>query len=158
VKGRAYGAAGDEGARSAAYALRHALSVLLRLFAPFLPYVTEEAWSWWHDASVHVAAWPDRDESVGRPEREADNFDGMVYEVAASVLSEVRKAKSSSKRSLATPVVRAVVSDTQERLTALDAANADVRDAGKIRELVTRVVAEDASGVAVELAEPEPAA
>jgi hypothetical protein len=50
------------------------------------------------------------------------------------------------------------VSDTQERLTALDAANADVREAGKIRELVTRVVAEDASGVAVELAAPESAA
>jgi hypothetical protein len=54
--------------------------------------------------------------------------------------------------------VRAVVSDTQERLNALDAARADVRDAGKIHELVTVVVAEDASGVAVELAEPEPAA
>jgi valyl-tRNA synthetase len=157
VKGRAYGAAGEEGGRSAAYALRRALSVLLRLFAPFLPYVTEEAWSWWHDGSVHVAAWPEPDERVRR-EREAGGSDGMVYEVAASVLSEVRKAKSNSKRSLATPVVRAVVSDTQERLNALDAARADVRDAGKIHELVTVVVAEDASGVAVELAEPEPAA
>jgi valyl-tRNA synthetase len=106
---------------------------------------------------VHVAAWPEPDERVRR-EREAGGSDGMVYEVAASVLSEVRKAKSNSKRSLATPVVRAVVSDTQERLNALDAARADVRDAGKIHELVTVVVAEDASGVAVELAEPEPAA
>ena len=158
VKGRAYGAAGEAGGLSAAYALRRALSVLLRLFAPFLPYVTEEAWSWWHDGSVHVAAWPDRDEGVLRAARDAGQADGMVYEVAASVLSEVRKAKSNSKRSLATPVVRTVVSDTQARLDALDAAKADVREAGKIRELITRVVAEDASGVAVELAEPEPAA
>jgi valyl-tRNA synthetase len=155
VKGRAYGAAGEEGGLSAAYALRRALSVQLRLFAPFLPYVTEEAWSWWHDGSVHVAEWPDRDKEALRSERDAASSVELIYEVAASVLSEVRKAKSSSKRSLATPVVRAVVSDTQERLTALDAASADVREAGKIRELVTRVVGEDASAVEVELAEPE---
>jgi valyl-tRNA synthetase len=153
VKGRAYGGAGEEGGRSAAFALRRALSTLLLLFAPFLPYVTEEAWSWWHDGSIHLAEWPVSDERARRPEHEA-----IVYEVAAAVLSEVRKVKSSNKRSLATPVVRAVVSDTQERLAALEAANADVREAGKIRELVTRVVSEDASAVDVELAEPESAA
>ena len=65
--------------------------------------------------------------------------DAIVYEVAAAVLSEVRKVKSTSKRSLATPVVRAVVSDTEERLRALEAARADVCEAGKIRELVTEV-------------------
>jgi valyl-tRNA synthetase len=153
VKGRAYGSAGERGGRSAAYALRRALSTVLRLFAPFLPYVTEEAWSWWHDGSIHIASWP---ESVGeaRPEHE-----GIVYEVAATVLSEVRKVKSSQKRSLATPVVLATVCDTQERLDALDAASADVRDAGKIRELVTKAVADGAATVAVELAAPdEPAA
>jgi valyl-tRNA synthetase len=153
VKGRAYGAAGEAGGRSAAYALRRALSTLLRLFAPFLPYVTEETWSWWHDGSIHVASWPvSREES--RPAEE-----GIVYEVAATVLSEVRKVKSNQKRSLATPVVRAVVSDTHERLAALEAARADVRDAGKIRELVTTVVSDGASRVEVELAAPdEPAA
>ena len=153
VKGRAYGSAGEAGGRSAAYALRRALSTLLRLFAPFLPYVTEEAWSWWHDGSIHVASWP---ESLDEA-RPAD--EGIVYEVAATVLSQVRKVKSSQKRSLATPVVRATVSDTQDRLDALEAASADVRAAGKIRELVTKAVADGAPAVDVELAAPdEPAA
>ncbi len=156
VKGRAYGGAGEGGGRSAAYALRHALSTLLRLFAPFLPYVTEEAWSWWHDGSIHLSSWP---ASIERREAsDASSAVGLVYEVAATVLSEVRKVKSSQKRSLATPVVRALVSDTRERLAALEAASADVREAGKIRELVTAVVADGAAAVDVELAAPEPAA
>jgi valyl-tRNA synthetase len=155
VKGRAYGSAGESGGQSAAYALRRALSTLLRLLAPFMPYVTEEAWSWWHDGSIHVAAWPLSDEAAGRPARDASSSDGLVYEVAATVLSEVRKVKSTQKRSLATPVVRAVVSDTPARLAALESAKADVRDAGKIAVLLTAAVADGPASVEVELAPPD---
>jgi valyl-tRNA synthetase len=150
VKGRAYGGHGEAKAASASAALRLALSALQRMFAPFLPFVTEEVWSWWHDeGSVHRAAWP---ASAGY--RAAAHDDGaMVFDVAGQVISAIRKAKSEQRRSLATPVTRAVVHDTEARLAAFDAARSDVCEAGKVETLETAEAHELA--VVVELAPPE---
>ena len=61
VKERAY--TGEGAPRTSAItALRIALDTLLRLFAPVIPFATEEVWSWTHEGSVHLAPWPTADE------------------------------------------------------------------------------------------------
>jgi valyl-tRNA synthetase len=133
VKGRAYGAAGDEARASAQVALRTALDVLLRLFAPFLPFVTEEVWSWWRTSSIHRAAWPDGDALRAL----AGDADPLVREVAATVLGEVRKAKTTAKQSLRAEVRGVRVGGSHEQLEALWHAVDDLREAGNITEVDT---------------------
>jgi len=148
VKSRAYGGQGDEGAASANRALTLSLSTLLRLFAPFLPFVTEEVWSWWKDGSVHRATWPSADELRAPAGAGADP---LVLQVASWVLGEVRKAKTVAQVSMRAEVARVVVRDTADRLAALGAVAGDVRDAGRIADLVTEEAGEPS--VTVELAE-----
>jgi len=149
VKSRAYADAGEGGSASAAVTLRTALSVLLRLFAPHLPFVTEEVWSWWHEGSVHREHWPEASELALAGEAP----EPLVYEAAAAVLGEVRKEKSAQRRSLATPAVRVVVRDAAARLAALAKAEGDVCAAGKVG--VLDCLPGDDFSVTVELAVPE---
>ncbi|MCU1460789.1 MAG: tRNA synthetase valyl/leucyl anticodon-binding protein [Acidimicrobiales bacterium] len=128
VKGRAYA-----GNASASTALRVGLSALQRLFAPFLPFVTEEVWSWWQAGSIHRASWPD---AGAIP---AAGGDPLVLEVAATVLGAVRRAKSEAKLSQRAPVDRVLVRDTAERIDALERARGDLVEAGSVAELVTEV-------------------
>ena len=134
VKQRAYGASNDPGAMSAARTLELALSTLLRLFAPHLPFVTEEVWSWWQEGSVHRSRWPD-----GRELRDGGgSADPAVYAVAAAVLGAVRKAKTEAQRSLRTEVDVVTVSDRAQQLRALAEVEGDVCAAGRIRQLETK--------------------
>jgi valyl-tRNA synthetase len=155
VKSRRYGASGPEPAGSANTALVAALSVLLRLFAPFLPFVTEEVWSWWQEGSVHRATWPEAAELLDLIGG-ADDRASAALERAALVLGEVRKTKSEAKRKLSTPVARLVVRDTADNLRALQTAESDLRSSGFVEQLVTE--AADVFSVEVTLADPEPTA
>jgi valyl-tRNA synthetase len=154
VKNRAYGADGDAGQASARTALGLALQAQLQLFAPFLPFVTEEVWSWWREGSIHRSSWPDADDLSAIAEDDtADAGDESLPEVlavAAAVLGEIRRAKSEAKRSMRSPVASVTVTDTADRLALLALAAADVRSAGNVASL--QAVEGEAFAVGVTLA------
>jgi valyl-tRNA synthetase len=129
VKGRAYATRGPEGAGSARVALRTALSCVQRLFAPFLPFAAEEAWSWWQAGSVHTATWPTRGEAT-YPSGDPDGLDAAI-----EVLALVRRAKTEAKVSQRAAVATLTVQGPAALLAQLDTARADLLEAGSVREL-----------------------
>jgi valyl-tRNA synthetase len=156
VKSRAYGAAGEGPAASANGALTLALSTLLRLFAPFLPFVTEEVWSWWPEAgggSVHRGPWP---QAAPLLDAAGPDADPAVLDAAAAVLARVRKAKTEARRSMRAPVARLRVRASEATIAVLDQAGPDLVEAGNIAELVLEPAPVDpppAPEVTVELAD-----
>ncbi len=152
VKQRAYGAGPEGGADSTRATLALALATLLRLFAPHLPFVTEEVWSWSQPGSIHRTGWP----AVGELDQPARGGDPTVYELAAAVLGEVRKAKTTAQRSMRAPVAFLEVHDTPDRLRALDAGLADVCLAGNVTG-APRLVEASSFAVHVTLAESDAA-
>ncbi|MER7439783.1 valine--tRNA ligase [Micromonospora avicenniae] len=130
VKERAYGS--GPAADSARAALATALSVQLRLFAPVLPFVTEEVWSWWRYGSVHRAPWPTTYE-VGRAiEGEGDP---ELLRIAGEALSQVRRAKSERKLSMRAEVPIAEALGPAALLEKLTLVSDDLRAAGRIAKL-----------------------
>ncbi|HWH01956.1 MAG TPA: valine--tRNA ligase [Pilimelia sp.] len=129
VKERAYGV--GPGAESARAALATALSVQLRLFAPFLPFVTEEVWSWWRYGSVHRAPWP----TTHEVDRAAAGGDPAVLRVAGEALRQVRRAKSQRSLSMKTDVPLAEALGPAAQLEVLASAADDLRAAGRIGTL-----------------------
>jgi valyl-tRNA synthetase len=120
VKARAY----EQGCPPA---MRAALSTLLRLFAPMLPFVTEEAWSWWQEGSIHLAPWP----SPG-------NGDPALLALASEAIGAVRRAKSAAKVSMKTPVARLEVTSDPQSWALLSLAAGDLSAAGVIGSVTYR--------------------
>ena len=138
VKSRRYGDFTPEGAASANSAMLVALSTLLRLFAPYLPFVTEEVWSWWRPGSVHQAAWPTSDEVVA-PIGGADAAAVTVFLQSQLALADIRRIKALAKKPVKAVIERAVLPAAFEPLTP---AARDFQAAAHIRELVFADVAE----------------
>jgi valyl-tRNA synthetase len=132
VKSRAYREHGARAAGSAIAALRTALSVLLRLFAPVLPFVTEEVWSWWQDGSIHRAAWPD----PAALRTLAGRADPGALAAASAAIGAVRGAKSAARLSIRAPVRKLVISAAEDRLPGIRAVLGDVQAAGKVEQVV----------------------
>ncbi|OMH24673.1 valine--tRNA ligase [Tersicoccus phoenicis] len=136
IKDRAYGTAGEAEQASVLVALATTLDALLRLFAPFIPFATEEVWSWWRSGSVHRAQWPT-----------VTGFDGDtgILPALGVALSGVRKAKSEAKVKQRTEVLSASISGTAGAIERLRAGLGDLKAAGNVSDL-TLTVAERVNG------------
>jgi len=134
VKERAYGSRGEEPADSAKAGLAMALSVLLRLFAPFLPFVTEEVWSWWRPGSVHRARWPLPDE-IARVDGDGD---ATLLDTVGAALSQLRRAKSERKLSMRAQIRLAEVRGPAAQIALVATCADDLRAAGRIEQLELR--------------------
>jgi valyl-tRNA synthetase len=128
VKDRAYGGQGDAAAASARAALRIALETQLRLLAPFLPYATEEVWSWFGRGSVHRQAWPTGDELP-------PGGDAALLGSVGQALAGVRKAKSEAKVGMRAEVRTMTLAAPAAVLGHVRSAEADLRACGRITDL-----------------------
>ena len=137
VKGRRYGDQGPELAASANGALLTALPALLRLFAPFLPFVTEEVWSWWRRGSVHTSRWPTASEVLGGEATAGDERAEQALEFACAVLGAIRRKKSEEQLALKTPVRRVTIAAPEAQLALVSDVERDLRASGLIERIET---------------------
>ncbi|WNB89556.1 valine--tRNA ligase [Glutamicibacter protophormiae] len=131
VKDRAYGSRGAEAQASVHAALATTLDTLLRLFAPFIPFATEEVWSWWRAGSVHRASWPVTDGYAGL----AGDGDPEVLTVVGEALSGLRKSKSEAKVKQRTAVESATISAPADVLARLRGGLDDLKAAGNAADV-----------------------
>jgi valyl-tRNA synthetase len=156
VKERAYDREGTIGAApqaSAKAALAKTLHTSLRLLAPFLPYATEEVWSWWPQAaehasggqsgSVHTAPWPTVAE-IGTLSVDSGLLDGV-----AAALAGVRGAKSAAKVGMRTEVLAVTIAGPASLVEGAEAAAEDLRRSGNITGDLTFTVDESATELTV---------
>lgn len=113
---------------SAGATLRLLHRTLLRMFAPYLPYLTEDIWHWRYAGhtgmadSIHHSPWPTAAECANVPE--PSNPD--TYRAAVTVIEAVRKAKAEADLSMKAPVAQVTVRGTPHALEAVRAAEADI--------------------------------
>ena len=105
------------------------------------PFATEEVWSWFEQGSIHLASWPTPARTGGDPE---------LLTSVAGVLAQIRKAKSTAKVTMKTPVTSLrVVSPAIERLTL---GQGDLVNAGVVEQV--ELVSGDEELVEIVLGEP----
>ena len=150
IKDRAYGAGGETGQASVLAALATTLDSVLRLFAPFLPFATEEVWSWWRSGSVHRAPWPTTTVLTSA----SSNADVAMLATVGAALSGIRKAKSEAKVKQRTEVLTATISAPAHQVPQLQAGLGDLKAAGNARELLVAEHEGELTVTDVELAAP----
>jgi valyl-tRNA synthetase len=155
VKNRAYGTADEKGTTPSNQAITSArttlgigLDAFARLFAPYLPFATEEIWQWMHEGegSVHVASWPEAGYYAGI----AQDVSPELLDHAGQALAALRKIKSEAKVSMKTPILAATLKATPEGLKHITAALDDIAQAGRVTgELTLTAFAESEADASI---------
>ena len=136
VKSRAYNKEDLAGQASALASLRLGLSVLLRLFAPFLPYVCEEVWSWYFaeetgDKSIHRAAFPQESEFASIMAAKSDK----TFDLVSNLRSRVNQKKTEEQKSVGADVEKLIVTANMGTIELLTLAVGDFKAACKVGQL-----------------------
>ena len=134
VKERTYGNQGEAAANSARAALGITTHTLLKLFAPFIPFVTEEVWSWWQEGSIHLQSWPKSSEIITNKSIGIDPLNNVTW-----ILSEVRKVKTENKQSMKAEVKTLEIWAKAEVIEQVKDAQKDLIAAGNIKDLKLNV-------------------
>ncbi|MBN8614842.1 MAG: valine--tRNA ligase [Deltaproteobacteria bacterium] len=135
VKIRARGEVGDPASRRSAVAtLRLALNVLLRLFAPVVPYITEEVWSWvFADETgqkhIHRAPWPTVAELASIPAPK----DAQSFQLACDLYASLNKKKTESGASTGRVVNSTSIAASATLVTRIAPVLSDVLAAAKVK-------------------------
>jgi valyl-tRNA synthetase len=151
AKSRKYGDFGPEAAASASTAMRLALSVLLRLLAPYLAFACEEVWSWTNAGSIHRAAWPSRDDLIRVSGTDQSAQRALLHVTEA--LNAIRKGKVDQKVSIGTPVNEVVYASTDEAIACLKLVERDLKAAVRTDRLVLQAAVEPAVQITLKPAE-----
>ena len=152
AKGRTYEETLTEGRLSACATLRLTHRALTRLFAPFIPFITDAVWSWEYandpgmHPSIHRSPWPTIDEFSSVP----DLADPTTWDVTLAVLDATRRIKAEANKSMAAPIESATVIAPEAMLRAIEPTTGDIRAMLKIDRLVP-VADERAETVRVEV-------
>ena len=93
IKKRIYNDVGEK-TQSAKFGLKKILINILKLYAPIVPYITEEIYSNFDNKSIHTSSWPEYDNKLKN-----DKFEKLGDE-ALQIISKARKFKAENKKSL----------------------------------------------------------
>ncbi len=102
---------------SAQYTLYNALLTLLKLFAPILPFITEELYQEYFKTnekekikSIHLCEWPKFDKAL------INNKIEEIGDVACEIINNVRQFKSKAQKSLKTEIILTIEKEKLKEL------------------------------------------
>lgn len=133
VKTRVYKGEGDA-KLSAQYTLYNGLLTIVKLFAPIIPFITEEIYQNHYkeiegDKSIHLSKWPG-EQSFGQ-----DDLDDVhKFNVLVGVLSQVRQKKTENQKAMNSECVISLESKIIEELEDLLSDLKNVTNASDIKE------------------------